>query len=483
MQAVPPLRVIFDGRDLPENSLPVQRTFFLQAGHRAGGLVLAWTLATQGAGLSASPATEPALIASPEPGWAQWRGPRRDGICDEQGLRRAWPEEGPPRLWTAEGIGRGYSAPIVVGDRVYLTGDFEERLEIIALDLAGRELWRATNGLAWRGQYPGSRSSCTHAGGRLFHKNAHGRVAAFDPDTGRELWAVETLGQFEGRNITWGLSESLLVEGDRVIATVGGERAVMAAFDVRTGRTVWSSPPLRLGEPKSAAHERVATPAGEADSGSYTSPILVQLAGRRQLVNCSLRHVFGVDADTGELLWSQPFPTRFSVIAATPVLVGDGVFVTAPDAGGGRLFRVRGGPDGITAERGWTTQLDSGQGGIVQRDGLLFGSWYRSRNGWAAIAAQSGEVRHELPDLAMGPLLYADERFYWLSQEGEMTLVRGDAEGLEIVSRFRLVEGRISDAWAHPVIHQGRLYLRYHDQLHCFDVRAEQWGQIHTFDN
>lgn len=450
----------------------MQPRFFHRAGLRAGVVALAVCLAAGGGWQPAGYAAEPGLIASPEAGWAQWRGPRRDGICDEQGLRPTWPEGGPPRLWTVEGMGRGYSAPIVVGDRLYLTGDFEERLEIIALDLAGRELWRATNGLAWRGQYPGSRSSVTYAGGRLFHKNAHGRVAALDPDTGRELWAVETLDQFDGRNITWGLSESLLVDGDRVIATVGGNRALMAAFDVRSGQTVWSSPPLRLGEARTAAHERVATPAGEADSGSYTSPILARLAGRRQLVNCSLRHVFGVDADTGELLWSQPFPTRFSVIAATPVLVGDGVFVTAPDAGGGRFFRVQGGPEGISVERAWVTSLDSGQGGVVHVDGLLFGSWYRSRKGWAAIEAQTGEVRHELPDLAMGPLLYADERFYWLSQEGEMTLVRRDATGMEIVSRFRLVEKRVNDAWAHPVIHQGRLYLRYHDHLHCYDVRA-----------
>ncbi|MCZ7634685.1 MAG: hypothetical protein M5U12_00575 [Verrucomicrobia bacterium] len=120
------------------------------------------------------------------------------------------------------------------------------------------------------------------------------------------------------------------------------------------------------------------------------------------------------------------------------------------------------------------TPLDSGQGGVVHVDGLLFGSWYRSRKGWAAIEARTGEVRHELPDLAMGPLLYADAQFYWLSQEGEMTLVRRHPTGMEIVSRFRLVGERVNDAWAHPVIHQGRLYLRYHDQLHCYDVRAEQ---------
>lgn len=419
--------------------------------------------------------SEPALIASPEPGWPQWRGPRRDGRCDETGLQPAWPEGGPPRLWTAEHLGRGYSAPIVTGGRIYLTGDFEERLEILALDLQGQPLWRATNGLAWRREYPGSRSSCTVRDGRLFHKNAHGRVAAYDAGTGRELWAVDTLTAFDGRNITWGLSESLVVEGGRVFVTTGGPKALMVALDAPTGATVWTSEPLLLGAPRTAAHERVAAPAGEADPPGYTSPILARLAGHRQLINASLRHLFGVDADTGRLLWSRPFPTRYSVIAATPVLVGDAVLVTAPDAGGGRLFRVEAdGGGGLSVSPVWRTDLDSGQGGVLLHENRLFGAFYRARKGWAAVAASSGEVQHELPDLAMGPLLYADQRLYWLSQEGEMTLVRPDAGGLEIVSRFRFVPSRVQDAWAHPVIHDGRLYLRYHDRLECFDVRRAQ---------
>ena len=422
-----------------------------------------------------SAASEPSLIASSEPGWAQWRGPRRDGICDETGLRQAWAEGGPPRLWTSEDLGRGYSAPIVAGGRIFLTGDFEERLELLTLDLNGQLLWRATNGLAWRREYPGARSSCTLREGRLYHKNAHGRVACFDPATGRELWAVDTLARFEGKNTTWGLSESVLVEDGRVFITAGGAKALMVALDARTGAVVWTSEPLLLGAPKTAAHERIATPAGEAEGAGYTSPILARLAGHRQIINCSLRHVFGVDADTGRLLWSRPFPTRYAVIAATPVLVADAVLVTAPDAGGGRLFRIAAdGAGGLSVSQVWRTDLDSGQGGVLLREDVLYGSWYRARKGWAAVAATSGEVRHEIPDLATGPLLYADQRLYWLSQEGEMTLVKPGAKTCEIVSRFRLVPGRVNDAWAHPVIQDGRLYLRYHERLHCFDVRAAE---------
>jgi hypothetical protein len=141
------------------------------------------------------------------------------------------------------------------------------------------------------------------------------------------------------------------------------------------------------------------------------------------------------------------------------------------------LYRVSGDAQGtMSVSLAWPTDLDSGQGGVVLHDGLLYGSWYRGRKGWAAVSANSGEVRREIPELAMGPVLYADQRLYWLSQEGEMTLVKPGAESFEIVSRFRLVPKRVNDAWTHPVIHDGRLYLRYHDQLKCFDVRATQSG-------
>ncbi len=404
--------------------------------------------------------------------WAQWRGPRRDGVCRETGLLQSWPAGGPPVVWSVEGMGRGYSAPIVAGERIFLTGDFEERLEILALNLEGEVLWRATNGLAWRREYPGSRSSCTLSNGRLFHKNAHGRVACYDPASGRELWARETLAAYEARNITWGLSESLLVEGGRVFVTVGGAKALMVALNVDSGEVVWASAPLLLGPSEKATQERLATPQGEADSAGYTSPILVSLAGRKQLVQCSLRHLFGMDAESGQLLWTRPFPTRYSVIAATPVAFGDTVLVTAPDAGGGQIFRItQADPEGVKVDRLARTDLDTGQGGVLERDGLFYGAFYRGRRGWAAVDARSGALRHEIADMPMGPVLYADGRLYWLSQEGEMTLVTTAAAGFHIESRFRLVPGRVTDAWAHPVICEGRLYLRYHDRLSCYDVR------------
>jgi len=405
--------------------------------------------------------------------WPQWRGPRWDGICDETGLLQQWPEGGPKLLWTSTNLGRGYCAPIVVGKRIYLTGDIGDELQIFALDLDGKRIWHTKNGAAWKGPYPGARASCTFSEGRLYHLNAHGRVACLNATNGAELWSVDLVERFGAKVIHWGLSENLLVDGARVILTPGGSKALIVALDKKTGETVWASEPLRLGESKPPAHERVTKPAGETDGASYASPILFRLGERRVIVNCSLRHVFGADADTGQLLWSRPLITRYSVIATTPVQLEDGVFVTAPDGDGGRFYRLHPDGKGLRVEEGWRTELDSCQGGVVYANGALYSAMYHPRKQWVCLDAQNGEVRFRLNDLAKGPLLYADKRLYCLSEEGEVALLNPTATEFKVEGRFSLVPERKSDAWTHPVISTGRLYLRYHETLFCFDVQAK----------
>lgn len=404
--------------------------------------------------------------------WPQWRGPQRDAVCTETNLLPSWPDTGPKLLWKSAGLGRGYSAPIVAGDRIFLTGDLGEELRVFALNLQGERLWESKNGRAWTGPYPGARASCTFSAGRLFHLNAHGRLACFDAATGAEKWAVNLVERFGAKVIYWGLSENVLVDGSRVVVTPGGRRALMAALDVETGETVWASEPLVLGKSELPAHERLAHPADEADAASYASPILVRLGSRRMVVNCSLRHVFGADADTGELLWSRPLPTRYSVIAITPVWTGEGVFVTAPDGPGGSLYRLRVAGRRVEVQQGWQTDLDTCQGGVVHVNGTIYGAHYRQARRWVGLDARTGAVRFELTGLAKGAALWAEGRLYCLAEDGEVALLNPATNGFEFAGRFRLVPERVSDAWAHPVIAHGRLYLRYHETLFCFDVRA-----------
>lgn len=424
------------------------------------GLVLLTTLA------SPAHATSAELIASPEPGWPQFRGPRRDGISDERGLLQSWPTGGPRTLWSAAGAGRGFSSPIIADGRFYVTGDFDADLYIVAYDLQGKLLWRTKNGDAWLNQYQGARASVTYRAGRLYHQNAHGRVACFDAATGKEIWALNLIERFRGENITWGISECLVVDDQAVYAVAGGRDALLVALDRQDGRVLWQTEPLLDVEAK-----------GAVENAGYAAPILLRFAGRRLIVGASERHLYCADADTGKLQWTRPRPTSYSVLAMSPVLVGDGVFMSAPFGPPGALHRLvaPASPDQkIGAEEIWTTRLDTAQGGVVHADGRLYGSFYPRRGGWAALDARTGAVLYEAPDLTKGAGLYADQRLYALCEDGWMLLLEPTATQFEERGRFRLAVARDRDAWAHPVIHDGRLYLRYHDALHCYDVRASR---------
>lgn len=390
------------------------------------------------------------LTGSKEPGWPQWRGPRRDGISDEKGLLQAWPPGGPNLLWKTDGLGKGWSSPIVTGGTITLTGDVGDELHLFAFDLDGRPKWKAVNGRAWTGQYPGARSSCVADDGRIYHLNSHGRVVCLDAAGGRELWTVDILQRFEGRNILWGLAECLLVDGPRLIVTPGGRKAAMAALDKKTGGTVWSSEPI------------------EKNDAGYGSPILFELGGRRQIVTYSSRHAFGVDADTGRILWKRPRPSEYIALCFTPVFCGDGVYVTTPGKNGGSRYRL-GAQD---VETVWDNKIDTLQGGAVLVDGVLYGSGYEGFKGWAAVDVATGGTRASTKELAHGSVIHADGRLYCLSERGEMALVKPTADGFEFVGRFPLIEERRVDVWAHPVICDGRLYLRYHETLYCYDLRA-----------
>jgi outer membrane protein assembly factor BamB len=393
------------------------------------------------------------LIRSPEPGWPQWRGPRRDGISEEKGLLGSWPENGPKPLWKIAGLGTGWSSPIVTGGRLYVTGDIGDDLVIFAFALDGTPLWQATNGTAWKGSYPGARACCAFSDGRLYHLNAHGRVACLDAASGGELWSVDILQRFRAENITWALSECVLVDGPRVIVTPGGNKALVAALDKQDGRTVWTTEPL------------------PGDRASHSSPVLLRYAGRRIIANCSSAHGFGVDADNGKLLWTVPLQNQFGVNVATPVYGSGRIFYVTPYAEHGRLYRLRPDRQGVAAEHVWTCLLDTVTGGAVLVGDTLFAAGYKTSKWWFGIDWQTGRTKYQLKELTTGAAIYAEGRLYVLDESGTVGLLKLAEGGLQVVGRFRLSAERLRDAWAHPVLDDGRLYLRYHDTLWCYDVK------------
>jgi outer membrane protein assembly factor BamB len=275
-----------------------------------------------------------------------------------------------------------------------------------------------------------------------------------DATTGRERWAVDILDRFQAENIQWALSECVLVDGQRVVVTPGGKKALMAALDKRTGETIWTT--RQPGD----------------DPATYCSPILFRYGGRRLIAHCSASYGFGADADTGELLWQVPLKNRFGTNVSTPIYGAGAVYYVTPYAELGRLYRLRFDRGEITVQEAWMHPLDTVTGSGVLVDGILYSAGYRKPKSWFAVDWQTGETRSELAELTTGAAIYADGRLYCLDERGNGALLK--LPTLEIVGRLDLKIGdRVRDAWAHPVLCDGRLYLRYHDRFWCYDVQEK----------
>ena len=407
-----------------------------------------WLACTVLLGAPAQDATR--ALPSPTPGWPQWRGPHRDGVSMEKGLLQKWPEGGPKKLWAINGIGKGFGSPAIVGDTIYIAGDVGEELVVLALDWAGKVKWRTTNGKSWKKSHPGGRPTCCFDDGKLYLVNAHGRLACLNAADGAELWAVNILEDFGGKNITWGVSESVLVDGDMVFATPVGTKALMVALDKRNGRTLWATPPI------------------PGEELSYASAILASVAGRKQLITSSARQVFGVDAKSGEMLWQQAHVIPKKVIGMSPVFHRDSVFVGSATKDIGRAFRLK--ITGKQPEVIWTAPLgETYAGNVVCVDGEVVGAQKSKLKQWLLIDAENGEIKHTEKGMDGGSVIHADNRFYCLTDRGLIRLLKSTKQGFETMGQMQAIKKR--NVWSHPVICNGRLYLRYHDTLHCFDIR------------
>ncbi|MHC4252095.1 MAG: outer membrane protein assembly factor BamB family protein [Planctomycetota bacterium] len=392
-------------------------------------------------------------VASDEPGWPQWWGPRRDAISTETGLLETWPAGGPALVWTADGVGKGYSSPIVAGGSIFITGDFGDQLKVLALSPDGRQRWAVTNGRSWKKSHPGSRSSCSYDDGLLYHMNAHGRLACMDPADGGEKWSVNILEKYRSANIMWGISESVLVSGNTVIATPAGAKGLMVAFDKKTGRQAWVTEHLADEHP------------------GYSSPLLLEIGHRRQIVNCGSRHVFGVDAEDGKLIWKHRNALLDAGVTLTPSFSGGYLFAPECSRKMNKSLCLKLDAGTGMAEEAWVLMAGNVAGNAVIRDGLIVGSDSRKPE-WHCIEAATGTVLHRKAGLRYGSAVFADGRYYCVCSDGVVVLMRADRKSFEEVSRFRWVEGK-KDVWAHPVVCEGRLYLRYHDRLYCYDISGK----------
>ncbi len=397
------------------------------------------------------------LIASPEPDWPQWRGPRRDAVSTETGLLDAWPEGGPKLLWKVSGLGRGWCSPIITRGTMYITGDVGPRLKIFALDLDGKIKWQVPNGKAWKRAHPGSRASCAYSEGKLYQMNGYGRVVCLDAATGKQQWVVEVLKRFDAKLPLFGMSECLLIDGNNVIVTPGGAKATIAALDKKTGETVWTG---------TASLEAT-------EVAGYSSPILLTLGGRRQIIATTSFRTFAADAATGKVLWTAGLTLTKNATSTIPVLCGDSVFITNTDVKDESSHMLRISPSGDKAAKVWTLPLRNLCSSAIYVDGNLYTSAARKLKGFLCLDPKTGKTRASLPGPLTAAGVWADGKLYLQSDDGKVLMLKPTADGFKTLGAFPVVPPvKKKDVWAHPVICNGRLYLRYHDTLFCYDVKG-----------
>jgi len=388
--------------------------------------------------------------------WPQWRGPDRTDVSKETGLLKSWPADGPKRVWLYKNAGDGYSAPAIVAGKLFTMGTRNDEEVLIALNADdGSELWFAPIGSATRNDRGnGPRGTPTVDGDRLYGMSGRGELACAQVSDGKVLWKKK-MTDLGGSAPTWGFAESVLVDGDNVICTPGGSKGTVAALDKKTSELRWQS-------------------AEFTDSASHSSIIPIVHNGVRQYVQLTKKTIVGIAPKDGKVLWKASFPgAGAAAVIPTPIYSAGHVFATAGYGVGCMLAKIG---DSAEAETVYQNKnMVNHHGGVVLLDGHLYG--YSDSAGWVCLNFKTGEQVWASRNLGKGAVTYADGMLYCVEEgKGIVALVEASPKGWNEKGRFTLeprtsVRTRDNRVWTHPVISNGKLYLRDQDLIYCHDVK------------
>jgi len=385
--------------------------------------------------------------------WPQWRGPDRTGVSRETGLLQEWPSGGPAVAWSASGLGAGYGTVAVKGTRVFVQGLRGRQTMLHSLDRGdGKYLWSknlGSGGSNDRGSGP--RSTPTLDGDRVYVLTEAGELFCLRED-GTQLWQRNILREFSGSNITWLLSESPLVDGDRLIVTPGGRQAGLVALDKMTGKTIWAAKELN-------------------DDAGYSSVVPVEVQGIRAYTTFTSAAAVGVRASDGKVMWRYPQAANGTANITTPVVHGNQVFYTSGYGTGAGLVSLRAQNGELVAQETYFTRgMQNHHGGVVLVNGTIYGF---SNAILAALDFATGKTLWQNRSVGKGSVAYADGRLYMLSEDNVVGLAEVTPKGYRETGRFQIADQGLP-SWSHPVVSGGRLYIRNQNILTVYDVRAPQ---------
>jgi outer membrane protein assembly factor BamB len=397
------------------------------------------------------------LVAADD--WPQFRGPNRDGISAEHGLLKDWPAGGPRLVWKATGLGAGYSTVSVVGKKIYTSGDNAATSLVLALNADdGKQVWAAKLGKpgapGWGG-FAGPRATPTVDGDLVFTVNQWGEMLCVQAADGKEQWRKDYTKDFAGKLPEWGFAESPLVDGDKVVVTPGGEQGAIVAMNKKTGAVVWRTK-------------------GFVDPAQYSSLIKAEIGGVPQYIQLTMASVVGVAASDGKILWRAPRRGETAVIPS-PIYDSGFVYVSSGYGIGCNLFKIASSGNNFTAEQVYANHVMANHhGGVIKVGDYVYG--YSDSKGWTCQDFKSGEAKwQEKQKFEKGSIAYADGRFYLRLEEkaGTIALIEASPEGYKEHGRFDQPERSDKHSWPHPVIANGRLYIRDQDLLLCYDVTGK----------
>jgi outer membrane protein assembly factor BamB len=396
--------------------------------------------------------------------WSQWRGPNRDGVLKTTGLNLNWAEKKPALLWVFRQAGAGYSAPVIVGTTLYCQGAADGSDFAFALDIkTGNLKWKQSLGAEYiqndeRGNGP--RGSVTVDGDKLYLIRGGGQIHCLSAINGKMLWQKDFRSDFSGKLMSnWGFSESPLVDGNLVICTPGGSGGTMIALDKNTGNTVWQSKEW-------------------TDEAGYSSPIVIEADGIRQYVQQSSKGVAGVSAKDGKLLWRVEVPGYRTAIIPTPLNQDNIVYVTASYNSGSTCLRITKEGEGCKAETVYSNKnMVNQHGGVVLMNGYVYG--FTDGLGFVCQDFKSGETvwKERIGEMIKGAVLGVDNRLLLLNERnGLLAVVAASPDGWKEFGRMDFpertkIETKDNMVWTHPVVADGKLFLRDHDLLFCFNLK------------
>jgi len=381
----------------------------------------------------------------------EWRYDRTGIYSKEKGLLKSWSAEGPELLWHYNGLGDGHSSVAIASGKIYVTGLIDGKGYLYIFDYNGKLLNKIMYGDEWTVNYVGTRATPIINEGKIYLCSGTGDLICMDENKLSVIWKRNIFEDFESENIRWGINESPLIIGEKIIATPGGKKHNIVALNKNTGELIWSSP-------------------GKGDLSAYCSPLYIGDQKTPLIVTITAENIIGLEASSGKMLWSHESKNINSIHSNTPVYANNRILCTSVDKGCTMLQLSDG---GRKAEIVWEIPvLDNMMGAMVKIGGYIYGSGsgYKERF-WYCVDWETGEIMYKDPTFrTAGVTIAADDRIYCYTDRGEMALVDATPEKFEIVGRFPITMGT-DQHWAHPVIYQGVLYVRHGDTLMAYKIK------------